>query len=405
LLALLKAVSVRKEKSILHALPIAICGGGIGGLAAAIALHQRGFRAEVFEQAAEFKEIGAGIQLGPNVFKLFDRLGLTEQISIRAVFPDNLSVMDSVSGETVVQIPVKGAFRDRYRYPYALIHRADLHAVLLDECRRCPGIALHAGQKVMGFTDRGNGVDVELANGTRREAAALIGADGLWSAVRERIVADGPPRVSGHIAYRAVLPIAEVPEHLRLNDMTLWAGPKNHLVHYPLRGFELFNLVAVFHSERYVEGWDSRGDPEELHKRFEGVVPDVKTMLSKVNAWRMWVLCDREPMREWSAGRVTLLGDAAHPMMQYLAQGACMAIEDAVVLAEELHATADDPASAFRKYQDRRYLRTGRVQLTARLYGEFNHAAGASREIRNQYLRERSPEDARESMAWLYDGI
>jgi 2-polyprenyl-6-methoxyphenol hydroxylase-like FAD-dependent oxidoreductase len=389
----------------MNTLPIAISGGGIGGLATALALYQRGFAVEVFEQTAEFKEIGAGIQLGPNVFAMFDRLWITEKISARAVFPDNLAVMDSVTGEPIVMIPVKGAFRERFRNPYALIHRADLHSVLLEECLRCEGITLRASHQVTGFLDRGERVDIELASGEHREAAALIGADGLWSAIREGIVADGPPRVSGHIAYRAVLPIAEVPEHLRLNNMTLWAGPKNHLVHYPLRGFELFNLVAVFHSERYVEGWDSKGDPEELHRRFAGVVPDVKTMLGKVNAWRMWVLCDREPVREWSKGRVTLLGDAAHPMLQYLAQGACMAIEDAVVLAEEMQSAKGDFASAFIKYQDRRYLRTGRVQLTARLYGEVYHAAGAAREIRNQFLRDRSPEQARESMAWLYDGI
>lgn len=386
-------------------LPIAIAGGGIGGLAAALALSQRGFRVEVFEQAAEFKEIGAGIQLGPNVFKMFDRLGVTEMISRRAVFPDNLVVMDSITGETVLAVPVQGGFRERFRHPYALIHRADLHNVFLEACKSVPGITLIAGRKVTEFDDRGDSVEIETDTGVHHEASALIGADGLWSMVREKMVADGPPRVSGHIAYRAVLPIGEVPEHLRLNNMTLWAGPKNHLVHYPLRGFELFNLVAVFHSDRYVEGWDSRGDPEELHRRFEAVVPDVKTMLEKVNAWRMWVLCDREPSREWSKGRVTVLGDAAHPTLQYLAQGAGMAIEDAVVLAEEVSASEADFARAFRQYQDRRCLRTGRVQLTARLYGEFYHAAGASREIRNQYLRERSGEQTREGMAWLYDGI
>lgn len=389
----------------MEVLPIAISGGGIGGLAAALALSQRGFHVEVFEQAAEFREIGAGIQLGPNVFKMFDRLGITKEIAGRAVFPDNLAVMDSITGESIVMIPVKNGFPERFRHPYALIHRADLHAVLLDECGRAPGVSLNPGQKIAAFTDRGDRVAIETESGYRREAAALIGADGLWSSVREQIVDDGPPRVSGHIAYRAVLPINEVPEHLRLNNMTLWAGPKNHLVHYPLRGFELFNLVAVFHSERYVEGWDSRGDTEELHRRFEAVIPDVKTMLGKVNAWRMWVLCDREPVREWSAGRVTLLGDAAHPMLQYLAQGAGMAIEDAVVLAEEMDTAKGDFAGAFRSYQDRRYLRTGKVQLTARLYGEFYHAAGASREIRNRYLRDRSPRQARESLAWLYDGI
>jgi 3-hydroxybenzoate 6-monooxygenase len=194
-----------------------------------------------------------------------------------------------------------------------------------------------------------------------------------------------------------------VPPELRSNTMTLWAGAKTHLVHYPLRGGELFNLVAVFHSDRYVEGWDAVGDAEELHQRFRDAVPTVKALLSKIDTWRMWVLCDREPIREWSKGNVTLLGDAAHPMLQYMAQGACMAMEDAIVLADEMAATPDDPASAFVRYQERRYLRTGKVQMSARLYGEFYHARGVNRELRNQFLQSRSLEQTLDGMAWLYD--
>ena len=388
-----------------QALPILIVGGGIGGLTAALTLSRSGYSACLIEQAREFKEIGAGIQLGPNVFKMFDRLGLTDQVASKAVFPDSLLVMDSVTAEEVTRISLGEAFHSRFRRPYALIHRADIHAVLLEACRNSPRITLVTSQKVVGFDDLDDKVVAHTEDGARYEGAALIGADGLWSAIRGKVVGDGAPRVSGHIAYRAVLATNEVPPHLRMHSMTLWAGPRNHLVHYPLRGGELFNLVAVFHSDRYREGWDSAGDPDELKKRFRDVVPDVQTMLGKIESWRMWVLCDREPVRKWSKGRVTLLGDAAHPTLQYLAQGACMAIEDAVVLAEEMDRASGDPAKAFEAYQDRRYLRTGRVQLTARLYGEFFHSAGASREIRNQFLRERTAEEARESMGWLYDGI
>jgi 3-hydroxybenzoate 6-monooxygenase len=382
-----------------------IAGGGIGGLTAALALSRHGFRVCLLEQAREFKEIGAGIQLGPNAFKVFHRLGITDKINTTAVFPESLLVMDSITAEEVTRIPLGEKFRDRFRYPYALIHRADIHAVLLQACQNSPLIALVTSQKVVRFEDDGDRVMAYTEDGKSFEGAALVGADGLWSTIRATVVADGPPRVSGHIAYRAVLATEEVPLHLRIPSMTLWAGPRNHLVHYPLRGGELFNLVAVFHSDRYREGWDSAGDPDELKKRFQDVVPDVQTMLGKIESWRMWVLCDREPVKNWSHGRVTLLGDAAHPMLQYLAQGACMAIEDAVVLAEEMDRAAGDHAKAFEAYQERRYLRTGRVQLTARLYGEFFHASGASREIRNQFLRERTAEAARESVGWLYDGI
>jgi 2-polyprenyl-6-methoxyphenol hydroxylase-like FAD-dependent oxidoreductase len=388
-----------------QALPILIAGGGIGGLTAALVLSRHGYRVCLIEQAREFKEIGAGIQLGPNAFKLFDRLGITDEISSTAVFPDSLLVMDSITAEEVTRIPLGEKFLGRFRYPYALIHRADIHSVLLQACRSSPLITLVTSQKVVRFEDDGDHVVAHTEDGTSFEGAALIGADGLWSTIRATVVGDGAPRVSGHIAYRAVLATKEVPLHLRIPSMTLWAGPRNHLVHYPLRGGELFNLVAVFHSDRYREGWDSAGDPAELKKRFQDVVPDVQTMLGKIESWRMWVLCDREPVKNWSHGRVTLLGDAAHPTLQYLAQGACMAIEDAVVLAEEIARAAGDHAKAFEAYQERRYLRTGRVQLTARLYGEFFHAAGASREIRNQFLRERTAEEARESVGWLYDGI
>ena len=185
----------------------------------------------------------------------------------------------------------------------------------------------------------------------------------------------------------------------------LWAGPKTHLVHYPLRRGELYNLVAVFHSDRYEEGWDVYGDPAELKARFANERPEVQRLLAKIDVWKMWVLCDREPVREWSSGRVTLLGDAAHPMLQYLAQGANMAIEDAVVLAACAEITAGDFARAFHMYQEERYLRTSRVQITARYYGDIYHASGVVRELRNQWLAEPSAGPPGQAMAWLYDGI
>jgi salicylate hydroxylase len=184
--------------------------------------------------------------------------------------------------------------------------------------------------------------------------------------------------------------------------MTFWAGEKVHLVIYPLRGGELYNLVAVFHSSRYEEGWDSYGDPAELHERFAKTCEAVRTLLGKIESWRMWVLCDRPPIKEWSRGRITLLGDAAHPMLQYLAQGACMALEDAVCLANKVEDNSGDFAAAFQAYQQARYLRTGRVQIMARVYGEFYHASGVARELRNMMLGARTPADAFDSMAWLY---
>ncbi len=385
--------------------PILIVGGGIGGLAAALALSRQGRATHVIEQSDTFGEIGAGIQIAPNVFKMFAALGLTPAINEVAVFPDALVMMDALSGKQITRIPLDGPFRARFAYPYGVIYRPDLHRVFLDACQAAPLVELSTGQKILGYEVEDGQVSVATQSGKTLTGAALIGADGLWSKIRQQMVGDGPPRVSGHIAYRAVLPTAQVPRTSRNNDVTLWAGPKTHLVHYPLRRGEIFNLVAVFHSDRYEEGWDVFGEPAELAQHFDGQHASVQAMLEQIDSWRMWVLCDRDPIKHWSRGPVTLLGDAAHPMLQYLAQGACMAIEDAVCLAGKVTGHGRDIAGAFQAYQQDRYLRTGRVQLTARFYGDVYHAAGVTAELRDMTLGNRAPAQAYQGMAWLYEGI
>ena len=294
--------------------PILIAGGGIGGLAAASLLAQDGHAVTVLEQSAAFGEIGAGIQLGPNIFKMFDYLGLTQAVSNVAFFPPGLGMNDI--REKVVRVPLGDVARAAYGFPYGVIYRADLHQVFLDACRALPNVTLRTSAKVSSFKQSGASVQVQLEGGEMLEGAALIGADGLWSRIREAVVGDGKPRVSGHIAYRAVLKRADVPEHLWSDDVLLWGGEKTHLVHYPLRRGELFNLVAVFHSTKYDEGWNTFGDTAELNERFADTVPQVRELLGKIETWKMWVLCDREPIGQWTKGRVTLLGDAAHPMLQ-----------------------------------------------------------------------------------------
>lgn len=382
--------------------PFIVVGGGIGGCAAALMLARQGRQVLLLEQADEFKEIGAGIQLGPNAFRVFDILGITDAIEQTVVYPDHLVMMDGMTGEMVTSMKMGQPFLNRFGKPYGVIYRADLHLTLVEACRAQAGITMHTQCRVVDYQDDGDSVSLNTEDGRRFEGCALIGCDGLWSRVRGQLVGDGAPRVSGHIAYRAVLPIAQVPESLRRNDMVLWAGAKNHLVQYPLRRGELYNLVAVFHSDKYVEGWDAKADREELFQRFADNCEPVRHMLSLIDTWRMWVLCDREPIKEWSKGRVTLLGDAAHPMLQYMAQGAAMAMEDAVCLAREI-AAGGSVQEALLRYQEHRYLRTGRVQLTARMYGEAYHAAGVTRELRNKMLAGRTDAQGYESLSWLYD--
>jgi len=381
---------------------IVIIGGGIGGLAAALALSSIGKNVCVLEQAPEFAEIGAGIQLGPNVYKMFVRLGILDEVNAVSAFPDSIMMRDSITGEGVVELPAGKKFKERFGFPYAVIHRADLHNVLLKKCEAASNIEMHINAEVVDIEEHGNNVSAVTSSGLRVTGEALIGADGIWSKVRERIVGDGKPRVSGHIAYRAVLPAADIPEELRWNSMCLWAGEKTHLVQYPLRRGELFNLVAVFHSDKFTQGWNDFGDPEELNLRFADKCSQVRTLLGKIESWRMWVLSDRDPIREWSKGRITLLGDAAHPMLQYLAQGANMAMEDAVCLADMLVNENGAYEKAFLRYRDARYLRTTRVQMTARLYGEIYHASGAARDFRNAELSSWPVEKHYAGMSWLY---
>ena len=387
------------------ALPILISGGGIGGLASALTLAQDGHAVTVLEQAPGFGEIGAGIQLGPNIFRMFDYLGLTEAVNKVAWFPPGLGMNDVRTGEKVVRVKLGDMARATFGFPYGVVYRADLHDVFLNACRALPNVNLRCSAKVESFTQDDSGVTATLASGETVTGRALIGADGMWSRIREAVVGDGKPRVSGHIAYRAVLKREDVPAHLWSDDVVLWGGEKTHLVHYPLRRGELFNLVAVFHSNRHDEGWNTFGDTAELAERFTDACQPVRELLGKIDTWKMWVLCDREPVKNWSDRRVTLLGDAAHPMLQYLAQGAGQAIEDAVVLREALRFTHGDLPAAFQKYQQARYLRTGRVQLTARFYGDIYHASGVQRELRNQMFQSGQESAGFAGLKWMYDGI
>ena len=384
--------------------PFLISGGGIGGLIAAYALALRGFPVRLFEQSPEFREVGAGIQLGPNIFRALDKVGLKDAVLADAHRPPAQEMRDAVTGKLVTHIPLGPEFIARFGQPYAVTHRADIHSTFLKACEGNDLITLETSRKVESFEDHGDRVSVTLENGEVAEGRALIGCDGMWSNIRDSIVGDGKPRVSGHIAYRAVLKREQVPADLWRPDVVLWAGPRCHFVHYPLRRGELYNLVAVFHSDHYEEGWNTEGSKELLWKHFQGLRPEVLRLLELIDTWRLWVLCDREPVKNWTKGRVTLLGDAAHPMLQYLAQGACMATEDAVTLADKVAASPDDLPAAFAAYQQERYLRTARVQLMARFYGEFYHARGPAAELRDMALAGRTPQQSYDGIAWLYGG-
>ncbi|RIX83193.1 3-hydroxybenzoate 6-monooxygenase [Acidovorax cavernicola] len=382
-------------------LPILVAGGGIGGLAAALSLVRRGFRVKVLEQAPEIGEIGAGIQLGPNAFHAFDALGIGEKARSRAVYTDYMVMHDATDEYQVGRIPTGEAFRQRFGNPYAVIHRADVHLSLLEGAQETGRVEFLTATRAERIEQDAHGVTVLDQHGSAHRGVALIGADGVKSVVREQFVGD-PARVTGHVVYRAVVDRADFPEDLQWNAASIWVAPNCHLVHYPLRGGEQYNVVVTFHS-REQEEWGVRdGSKEEVESYFQGICPKARQLIELPKSWKRWATADREPIGIWSFGRVTLLGDAAHPTTQYMAQGACMAMEDGVTLGEALRVNGNDFEKAFDLYQRSRVARTARIVLSSREMGRIYHAEGVERLVRNDLWRGRSPERFYDAMEWLY---
>jgi salicylate hydroxylase len=265
-------------------------------------------------------------------------------------------------------------------------------------------ISLHTSKELVRFDERGDTVVAHCADGSEYPGAALIGADGLWSVVRQAVIGDGAPRATGHFSYRGVVSVEEVKDNSNIDSMAFWVGPNLHMVQYRLRGGTVMNNVATLVSGAFRRGEKEYAGPEELLETFACTSDHVREMLSHVNKDRSWMLFDRDPMRGWTRGNVTLLGDAAHPTLQYLAQGACMAIEDAVVLASKLAAANGDINGALTAYENARFFRTARVQITARIFGEIIHSGGGARDLRNHLLEQRAPGTAAETN-WLHGGI
>lgn len=381
--------------------PVLIAGGGIGGVAAALALVRRGFAVKVLEQAPQLGEIGAGIQFGPNAFAALDALGIGEKARARAVYTDEMVMHDALDETLVGRIPTGAAFRERFGNPYAVIHRADIHRSLLEGARESGRVEVLTSTSVRRVEQDGHGVTAIDGNGQAHRGQALIGADGVKSVVRQQYVGDAA-RVSGHVVYRAVVDKDEFPADLRWNAASIWVGPNCHLVHYPLRGGEQYNVVVTFHSREHEEWSVREGSREEVQGYFEGICPRARQLIELPKDWKRWATADREPIGTWIFGRAVLLGDAAHATLQYLAQGACMAMEDAVTLGEALRVHGNDFAPAFAHYQRSRVARTARVVLSSREMGRIFHAQGVERLVRNDLWKGRTPERFYDATEWLY---
>jgi 2-polyprenyl-6-methoxyphenol hydroxylase and related FAD-dependent oxidoreductases len=385
---------------------VIVVGGGIGGLAAALRLTQLGLTVRVLEHAAEFGEVGAGLQIAPNCTRILDQLGLLDEVISLGVLPDHMVMKDAVDGSELTRLDLRD-LHDRYGYPYMVIHRSDLHGTLLRACQRS-GVDLVTSTTVTAYENVEDGAAV-ITEGGRQEARLVVAADGIRSVAR-RMLSDDAPVSSNYVAYRGAVPIEAVAE---LNVMTdavvVYIGPGCHFVQYPLRQGEMFNQVAVFQSPKAIAGEEDWGTPDELDAAFEGMHENIQAGLPLMWRDRWWRMFDREPLSDWVAGRVILLGDSAHAPLQYIAQGAIMAIEDAWVLGshveKELQAGATgatiDWDPVVRAYSDVRTKHTARVLGTSRKWGELWHLDGEKREIRNEILRERSTHDYG-FVDWLY---
>ena len=383
-----------------------IVGGGIAGLACALALARQGLACTVIEQAEGFRETGAGVQLGPNALRALEALGLRQAVQPLVSWPERIHMRDASSGRQLQSLSLGEGFTRRFAEGYACIHRGDLLKVLLDACSARSEIRYCVATSIERVEHRPEGVVAIASNGEIFEGQGLIAADGLWSKLRAQMLNDGPPRYSGDVALRALIAHDGSQQEVRL-----WLGPQLHVVTYPVRGGAALNIVAIteYAQGRHFRGWEE-AVPKELLTRFADVHAELSAQLSKVDQFTAWPLFDREPIQAWSNGRVVLVGDAAHPSLQYLAQGACLALEDAVSLANHCgkaraqgSLVIPDVASAFAKFSAERYDRGARLIRTARSMGQLYHVRGVFRLARNFGMRVTPEWVTREMMAWLYE--
>ena len=384
---------------------ILIIGGGLGGLTTALALARRGIPSRVLEGAPEFGAIGYGIQFGPNVFHVFDRIGVTDAVMEKADRPPALLMRDALTGHELVRIPTAESFHTRFKHPYIVIHRIDVHNVLLDACRSAPEIELVPDAMVTDFEEGDDGVALKIADGRHFVGPAAVAADGVRSLVRANLIGDGEPRPVGYVAHRTIVPMSDLTADVHRREVVLWGGPGFHIVHYPLRHGTLFNVVAVFRTSTHGERGDVDSYRAELQHTYRDAHPSMHQLLAMMDLSRRWQVGDHAPVRGWSKGRVVLLGDAAHPPLQSFAQGACMAIEDGLCLAELVHAADGKIAEAFRRFEAARVLRTSRLQLESRAIWEFYHAGGIARDVRNETVSTWDEAHLYQCLSWLWDGF
>lgn len=377
-----------------------VVGGGIGGLSSALALARRGVQAVVLEAVSKFAEVGAGIQLAPNATRILAELGVMEQVERTAVYPENLVFRSAKSGQVLITLDLGEPFRQRYGAPYIVMHRHDLLEALLDGCQEHPLVTLETEKKVVELEEGPSGVRVHCEDGSEYRTSLVVGADGLHSQLRRRVSAEGGPVPTPRVSYRGTVPFDAIEGDEAQHDVVAWIGPDVDYVRYPLRRHELYNQVASFSSHEFDPSTQDWGGPEELDRRFAFACPAVQRGMALIDRERRWFLNDGEPLRRWTLDRLALVGDAAHPMWQYLAQGGCQALEDASALAQSV-ATHSNVPDGLADYEQVRAPAAGRVQSSAKVWGQMWHFDGAAAAVRDEFFKTIGPTDY-ERLDWLY---
>ena len=385
--------------------PVVVVGGGIGGVAMALALGRQGHRVQLLEQADQIGAIGYGVQMGPNVMPMLDELGVGAEVRAAAYFPKDIMLYDYLTGQTLSHIPLQTTeFAERYQsQPYIAIHRVDMHELLLKACEKYPHISLNQSTTVTGYSQTSDVVSLHTAQGDTIQAAAVVACDGLRSRVRAQMRPDDVPRESGYVAHRSLIPMDQAPAQVQQRQtVTMWAGPGLHVIYYPLRQASLLNIVLVVQLPAHVSSTQDQGYMDYLQHLLAQAQPEPQQVAKLAHLDRRWAIADREPMRHWHDGRVCLLGDAAHATLQSLAQGAGMAIEDVVCLSGLMAQHGTDVSSAFKDFERARFLRTARVQWVSRHLWEDYHCQGVQAQVRSEIYSQRDVADHYRCLDWLW---